>query len=87
MPRALTNAIRLRRYGDPWAGGWMTWPVRWLIDVETAEDAYTALTEVNRAMARLDGDRLAEWQRDNAGMVKRALAIEALLADEGAGDG
>jgi hypothetical protein len=60
----------------------MSWPVRWLIDTETAEDAYTALTEVNRAMTRLEGERLEEWQRDNAKMVKRALEIEALL-DEG----
>jgi hypothetical protein len=82
MPRSLTNAIRLRRYGAPWEGGWMSWPVRWLIDTETAEDAYTALTEVNRAMSRLEGERLEEWQRDNAKMVRRALEIEALLDAE-----
>lgn len=82
MPRPLANAARLKRYGDPWPGGWMSWPVRWLLDAEMAEDAYTALTEVNRAMRQYEGDRLIEWQRDNAQMVRRAMEIEALL-DEG----
>lgn len=82
MPRPLSNAVRLKRYGDPWPGGWMTWPLRWLLDAEQAEDAYTALTEVNRAMSRLEGERLAEWQAEHWRMVDKALEIERLLAED-----
>lgn len=82
MPRALVNAVRLKRYGEPWAGGWMVWPVKWVIEMETAEDAYTALTETNRAMSKLDGDALDEWRANHSHYVNRALEIETLLADE-----
>lgn len=82
MPRPLVNAVRMKRYGDPWPGGWMAWPVKWIMEVEMAEDAFTSLTEVSRAMSQLDGEALEKWRAAHPHYIETALKIETLLADE-----
>lgn len=86
LPGALRDAFRLERFGAPYAGGWMTWPARWLIPAETARGVYDAMTAVKRAMSSLQGDALEKWKADNAGAVKTALWAERLRDEDGDND-
>lgn len=75
----------MERYGAPYSGGWMSWPLRWLTPVETALNVYNTLRAVNDAMSRLEGDALYEWQTRNKRVVQSALDIQA-IRDEVEGD-
>lgn len=59
----------------------MRWPVRWLLPMETARDAWEALTAVNQALSTLHGDRLEEWRKSHSWEIEKALEIEALRTD------
>ncbi len=83
MPKELKWGLRLERYGAPFDGGWMSWPVRWLYPVETALYVYQVLTAVKRAMSTLDGDALDKWQAQNGRLLEAALDIEERIAKGG----
>lgn len=68
----------MSRYGAPFAGGWMTWPLRWLHPVETALNVYDTMSAVTSAMSRLKGDDLDKWNSENARLSRSALAINRL---------
>jgi len=78
----------MERYGAPFAGGFMQWPLKWLRPVETAMNVYQTLTAVNSAMKRMEGEALTKWKTDNARSVRMAVDIERLRAamDEDGGD-
>jgi hypothetical protein len=78
MPTPLRNALRIERYGSPFSGGFMSWPLKWLIPVETALNVYNTLTAVNHAMNTYEGEHLAKWQTANARLVQSALDIQAI---------
>jgi hypothetical protein len=68
----------MEKYGPPFAGGWMSWPLSWFRPVQTALNAYDTLTAVNRAMSHLEGDALRKWQGENGRLIETALAIQRL---------
>lgn len=86
MPKELRDGFRMQRYGAPYSGGWMHWPVKWLLPVETALNVYDTLTAVNTAMSRLSGEQLASWQAENSRIVKSALEITRLRDELENGD-
>jgi hypothetical protein len=93
LPKALEAGFKLQRYGAPFAGGWMQWPLKWLTPVQIAMNVYDTLTAFNAAMerfsemngkARADAER--KWMAKNGRLVQRALAIQR-LRDELENDG
>jgi hypothetical protein len=84
MPEALRNGLRIERYGAPFDGGWMRWPLRWLIPVEAALNVYQTLSSVKRAMHTYSNnpEALARWQEQNGRLLEAALDIEAIRNEE-----
>lgn len=66
----------MKRFGAPFGGGWMNWPLRWLLPVELALNVYETLTAVGWAMSNLEGDSLTRWQAENTRLTKAALEIQ-----------
>ena len=78
----------MQRYGAPFAGGWMNWPIRWLLPVELALHVHEVLTAVADALGRLEGEALEKWQARNERLLKQALSYQAIREEtEAAGDG
>ena len=76
----------MQRYGAPYSGGWMQWPLRWLLPVETALNVYNALNAVNDATSRLEGAALEQWRQRNARTLEAALNIHAIRDELESGD-
>lgn len=78
----------MQRYGAPFPNGWMNWPLRWLLPVETALHVYDVLTAVGDAMSRLEGEALEKWQARHERLCKQAVDIQAIReeAEEAADD-
>lgn len=68
----------MQRYGAPYSGGYRQWPLKWLTPVEAALNVYNALTAVNDAINRLEGEALEQWNQRNARTVQAALDIHAI---------
>ena len=81
MPPPLRDSFRLERFGAPYSGGWMTWPLRWLIPVETARNVFDTVSAVNRAMSEYEGDALDKWRQRNQRLIHAALAIEEIRSE------
>lgn len=71
----------MERYGAPYSGGWMQWPLKWLRPVDTALNVYYTLKNVGDAMSKLEGKALAEWQGRNQRLLDAAAAIAAIRDD------
>jgi hypothetical protein len=76
----------MQRYGAPYGGGWMEWPLKWLKPVETALNVYNALTAVNDATSRLEGDALVKWNERNKRTLQACLSIHAIREELENGD-
>ena len=59
----------------------MTWPLRWLIPVETARNVFDTVSAVNRAMSEYEGDALDKWRQRNQRLIHAALAIEEIRSE------
>lgn len=78
----------MQRYGAPFNGGWMNWPISWLLPVELALHIHEVLTAVNDAVGRLEGDALEKWRGRNERLLQQALDIQAIRDElETADDG
>ena len=76
----------MQRYGAPYAGGWMNWPIRWLLPVELALHTYEVLSSVADALGRLEGEALEKWQNRNERLLQQALDIQAIREEAEAAD-
>lgn len=88
LPGALRDGWRMERFGAPFAGGWLSWPLRWVRRVEMALNVYGALTTVGRAMSMYENDTnaLAKWQRENQRLVDAVAEIQRMRDEAGSGD-
>lgn len=59
----------------------MTWPAKWVNDMETAGSIYNTVTAMNRALATLDGDALAKWKNENLRLVTAYMGIERIRGE------
>ena len=57
-PYEVTMAGRIKQYGDPWGGGWMSWPAGLANRLTIADNIYNAF----KSLGRYDGS-FGDWQK------------------------
>lgn len=80
-PGELTDYYKTRRWGLPYAGGWMEQPAGWLDRMEKCAVAFQAMRGYQEASAKQE---LAKWRKKNpefSQVVDQVNALRKELAD------
>jgi len=60
-PREVQTVYRIKRWGDPWGGGWKDWPAGMLQRLTVAEN----ITEAFKSAKRARPGKFKEWTETN----------------------
>ena len=74
VPPEVIMASRIKQWGDPWGGGWMTWPAGVITRLAIAENITTAL----RSASNVKPGQYTGWEASHPQDAKTADEILAL---------
>ena len=82
-PPEVTMSGRIKQWGDPWGGGWMSWPAGLITRLTIAENVTNAL----RSAANVKPGQWGAWEENHPGDAKTYDDIMALRIAMAANDG
>jgi hypothetical protein len=82
-PPEVTMAGRIKQYGDPWGGGWMSWPAGLVTRLMIAENITNAFQSFERGT---QSGHIGKWQESHPFEAKIFHEITALRMAKRASD-
>ena len=82
-PREVKMVGNIKRWGDPYGGGWLDWPAGWLLRFNIADN----ITQAFQSVARSEAGGFAKWQESNPGYAEIFHSITGLRIKMAESDG